>query len=448
MRRTVLTFCYFSPRARRSFRTGFAAGCESPIRRRATSHRGSEWQVRPHLRPGPQLSVRPHNTETGSRAMQTTRLTRRNLLHGAAATLVSAAAAPRFRPLAPCSLSNSATGIGVIGCGSSGTAHLTAIEQHPALRQAGLRIAAACDTCATQRSRARSLTHAPVYQDYRELLARESVDAVLIATPDHLHGPMALDAIRAGKDVFIEPPMALERRDALQIAREAESRGRVVQVGVASAADPRWMSASRLVIKGLLGTVVWSQSGYCRSPGDAATAHLARPVTRRRWRADPTLWHGPTASAFHDRLACLQIALGAAMPRRVAATGPRPVDGECGLPGTLFVNIEYPGNHTVVLVTSVAPNQCIPEIIRGRDATLFFNPRGLSVLDSGGRLVTEAVADAAQARSPLLQFAESVRTRRRPPVDAFAGCCTVTAISLGMQSYREGRAVPLEDAAC
>jgi predicted dehydrogenase len=92
-----------------------------------------------------------------------------------------------------------------------------------------------------------------IYGDYRRLLDRKDIDAVVISTPDHWHALMTIDACRAGKDVFCEKPLTLfvaEGRKMVQVARET---GRIVQTGSQQRSDDRFRQACELVRNGALG---------------------------------------------------------------------------------------------------------------------------------------------------------------------------------------------------
>jgi len=106
--------------------------------------------------------------------------------------------------------------VGIIGTGGMGTAHLRAfVKQSEADRD--IQVVAVCDVYAKRKERARTmakLSEKDVHHDHRDLLARKDVDAVLIATPDHWHGRHALDALAAGKDVYLQKPMTYTIEEA------------------------------------------------------------------------------------------------------------------------------------------------------------------------------------------------------------------------------------------
>jgi len=103
------------------------------------------------------------------------------------------------------------------------------------------------------------------YKDFRELLAREDIDGVVVATPDHWHVPIAIAAVRAGKDVYVEKPLGLSVREG-QALREVVNRyGAVFQYGTQQRSERRFRFACELVRNGRIGELktvdVWSPEG-------------------------------------------------------------------------------------------------------------------------------------------------------------------------------------------
>src|SRR5258708_15536730 len=79
-----------------------------------------------------------------------------------------------------------------------------------------------------------------VHHDYHDLLARKDIDAVYVVTPEHHHFHMAMDALHAGKDVYLEKPMTYTVDQAKELAGEVKKTGRVLQVGAQWCSDPRY----------------------------------------------------------------------------------------------------------------------------------------------------------------------------------------------------------------
>jgi predicted dehydrogenase len=143
-----------------------------------------------------------------------------------------------------------------------------------------------------------------VYEDYRQILSRNDVDAVHIATPDHWHCQMVIDAINAGKDVYVEKPLsnALEPMvAALQAVRKTK---RVVQVGTQQRSGQHFQDAAALVQNGELGKVthavlVYSGTGYGRQPEPEVAVPeglnwdlFQGPAPRRPFKAGRLAWRG------------------------------------------------------------------------------------------------------------------------------------------------------------
>lgn len=149
--------------------------------------------------------------------------------------------APRRSP-------NEAFGIGAIGLRYQGSVIAEkAMPYGP--------IVALCDVDRHLREMGRACFggHAAIFEDYRKLLDRKDVDAVMIGTPDHWHTKMVIDACRAGKDVYVEKPLTLtidEGKTLCQVVRETK---RVVQVGTWQRSDVRFRQACELVRSGRMG---------------------------------------------------------------------------------------------------------------------------------------------------------------------------------------------------
>ena len=93
------------------------------------------------------------------------------------------------------------------------------------------------------------------YQDYREMLARDDIDAVIIASPDHWHTLHAIDAIEAGKDVYVEKPMTLTIKEGQALVKAARKHGRIVQVGSQQRSERETWLGCQLIRNRMLGEV-------------------------------------------------------------------------------------------------------------------------------------------------------------------------------------------------
>ncbi len=150
------------------------------------------------------------------------------------------------------------TVVGCIGVGGRGSALLAEISGQPNVKVVGI-----CDVFRQRREgAANSLNQryggqvCTPYRDLREMLARDDVEAVTIATPDHWHVPAALLAVRAGKDVYVEKPLGLSMEEDIALRREVNRYSRVFQYGTQQRSLAHVRHGAELVRNGRIGRVL------------------------------------------------------------------------------------------------------------------------------------------------------------------------------------------------
>ncbi len=164
--------------------------------------------------------------------------------------------------------------VGVVGLGAFGIIHLRCFRQ--LARRGEVELVAGCETNEQLlRERQAEFGFAP-YTDHREMLAREELDAVTVATPDHLHREIVLDALRAGCHVLCEKPLDVSVAGCQEMVAAAAEAQRLLQVDFHKRYDPYHVELARLVAEGKLGEVLY---GY---------AHMEDRIdvptqTLRRW---------------------------------------------------------------------------------------------------------------------------------------------------------------------
>ena len=180
--------------------------------------------------------------------------TRRSFLEGAAAAAMAGLAAS---PAAAQSDSN--VTIGIIGAGIRG------LELMQVALEAGAKVAIVCDLYDGHFRRAQELQkNTPTTKDFHEVIARPDIQAVLVATSDHWHAPVAIAAMRAGKDVYSEKPMAHTIPQALEMAAVSRETGRLVQVGSQSVSMTSTRKAKQWYDSGAIGSVYMAQCSIYR----------------------------------------------------------------------------------------------------------------------------------------------------------------------------------------
>lgn len=188
----------------------------------------------------------------------TSNLNRRSFLQSAAKTAALAAAATRIPNLLAETPSaqtspNDTIHLALIGAGIQGQ-----FDTSVALQVPGVKLVAVADCydgrlAHTKELWGRSGQDLFTTRDYREILARKDVDAVLIATPDHWHKQAAVDAMNAGKDVYLEKPMIHLYSDGPQIIETARTTNRILQVGSQRVSSIVYQKAKDLLASGAIG---------------------------------------------------------------------------------------------------------------------------------------------------------------------------------------------------
>ena len=166
----------------------------------------------------------------------------------AAATSLNVLAAPQQSP-APKS-ANDTIQLALIGAGGQGQG-----DTRSALEVPGVKLVAAADCYDGRLAHCKEVWGQDVFttRDYREILARPDIDAVIIATPDHWHKQAAVDAMKAGKDVYLEKPMIHLYSDGPEIISTARSTNRILQVGSQRVSSVAYAKAKELLASGAIG---------------------------------------------------------------------------------------------------------------------------------------------------------------------------------------------------
>ena len=161
---------------------------------------------------------------------------------------------------------NDRINVAMIGIGCRGTDQLSLVLQHRQIK-ADVEVVALCDVYQKRLNMAaRKVPGAKTYTHHQEVLQRQDIDAVFIATPDHWHAPITLAALESGKDVYVEKPMTHTAEEGLTVARRVKELHRVLQVGVQGLSWRRWHKIRDIIQSGMIGQVVSVRSIPPRDP--------------------------------------------------------------------------------------------------------------------------------------------------------------------------------------
>ncbi len=224
--------------------------------------------------------------------MRTHKVSRREFVRRTALGGAAVAAAPYFVP-ATAFGANERIGIGVIGPGRQGGGLLAS-----AGKSALARIVAVADVNLPRARQAAAPNQAEVFKDYRHLLERKDVDAVITATPEHWRALTCIHACQAGKDIYAEKPMSLTIREGRLMVEAVRKYGRVFQCGSQQRSQIQNHIGCHLVRTGLIGRISKVIAANYESPWECGFA--AHPVPEG---LDWDLWCGPTEPVpFHPEL--------------------------------------------------------------------------------------------------------------------------------------------------
>ncbi len=177
--------------------------------------------------------------------------------------------------------------LGVIGSGGRGTAVMKVFQSH-----AEVKVGAICDVYEPNLEHAISVavkggSQPKTYRNYKDLLADKDIHAVLIATPEHWHCQMVMDAIGAGKDIYVEKPLCRTPEEGVALVQAEKNSKCVIQVGMQRRSYDLYLAARKIVASGTLGQVRMVRSWWLNN------SLSATPATRLEGKLDWEQWQGP-----------------------------------------------------------------------------------------------------------------------------------------------------------
>jgi len=380
-------------------------------------------------------------------------LDRRNLLRGAAVT-----AASYSRVLG----ANDRVNLGIIGSGDRGR---YVLSQFAVTTQVDVR--AAADVYSTHVDMVQQKhPNAKGFGDHRKLLETRELDAVLIATPDHWHAGCAIDALRAGKDVYVEKPLTLRNEEGPEIVKAARVNNRICQVGMQQRSGEHYIQAKRDYIDtGKLGRITlartwWHGNGYHlrRAPASLQTqpsnldwARFLGPLKWRdydpqqyfNWRAYLDFGGGQVTDLFTHWIDVVHMFLGKDIPTSAVAAGGvyHYKDGRTA-PDTINVLLEYGHDFTATFEATLVPGikgygiefcGTLGRLWISRERFEFHST------EKGAQPVIVPAAPRDMTLDHVKNFLDCVRSRKLPNADVLIGHRSAQASHLGNIAYLQKR---------
>ncbi len=411
-------------------------------------------------------------------------------------TAAVAAGTASMASIAPSTVlgANDRINLALIGCGGMGRGHLGNILKYS--KDLNVPVAAVCDVYRRRLTMAKKMVNDAGFEtqdvlDYRKIIDDKDIDAVLIATPDHWHSKMAIDAMEAGKNVYLEKPMTLTVEQAIEVRDCVRRTGKVLQVGPQYTSEDQYWNTHELIKSGQVGKVTWAQGSYNRNvkggafnrwfkidesagpgyPGedyidwDMWLGHKYGLAKRIPWNPEHFFrfrkyfaYNGGVATdLLYHILSPLLIAITGAngqYPSRVNASGGLYIlkDGR-DIPDVFMMTVDYPGEFTVHLSSVLTNNTQQPNRIYAQYSTIDVSNHGNAVLTGNGDFKQEfkdnfngyeevtVPAEKQNGNHTMMEqnFLAAIRTGERLYCNAELGCAAMVAIKMGVDSYLQNK---------
>lgn len=359
--------------------------------------------------------------------------------------------------------------LGVIGSGGRGTFVMGVFQKN-----SGVRVAAICDVYEPNLERALSEAkkaggEAPrAYRNYKDLLDDKDINAVLIATPEHWHYRMVLDALAAGKDVYVEKPLCQTPEQGAELVAAEKRSKQIVQVGMQRRSYDLYLEGRKIVARGMLGNVRMVRCWWLNNG-------LAPKATKLAGRLDWEQWQGPAKRREFDpdrfrnwRLYSdyaggivadqgahvfdgIHLLMNASYPAAVNASGGKPHKPGVDTPESVVAIAEYPEDFLGIFTINYAAmryqtrNDQLNQL-DGDKARMDIGREDCKVYMQGAEDVA-AIAKTSElgfghaTDLHVANFLECVRTRETPTAPMRVAFPAALVVQMANLSMKHGRRV-------
>lgn len=380
---------------------------------------------------------------------------------------IGAVAALHPRP-APATVlgANDRVRIGAIGTGGRCQDLMTDLKKLP-----GNELVAVCDVYEPNLLQAQKIAGAGAkqYRDYRVLLDNREIDAVVIGSPDHWHKQMTVDAVQAGKDVYVEKPVSHSLEEGVELVRVVEASQRVVQTGTQQRSWEHFKLGKQILDSGKLGQVTfiraWWFQNYAaqREPTKlsleqldhkrwlgSAPDQLLTPMKFYRWRWYWDFGGGALTDLMTHWIDVVHWYMETPAPLSALTSGNRySLSWEC--PDTITCVLDYPKKYSVTYHSAMTSSIDDGGMeIRGTQATMKIDRQRLAVYAEHGKLIGSKESQEPEilirsrgdgTRDHLGNFLECIRSRQTPSANVRVGHAAARAAHLGNLSLKQERRI-------
>ena len=356
--------------------------------------------------------------------------------------------------------------LGVLGTGERARYVMSLFQTAP-----NVEVAAVCDVYGLARAKAlgQAGPTARAYSNYREVLDRKDIDAVLIGSPDHWHKQMLVDAVNAGKDAYVEKPIMHSIEEGMEMVRAVDSTQRVVQTGTQQRSWDHYKMGKEIVDSGRLGKITMVHTYWYQKYGTKETldpvdqadldwkSYLGsapeQPFTLEKywwWRFYWDFGGGLLTDLLTHWIDVIQWYMDQPAPMTATTVGNVYHMGwQC--PDTITATYEYPGDFLVTFTGAI--NSTVEDggiMFCGSDATLKIDRSHLALYPEGvpaapGTLTPEPEllmrSEHDGTRDNVLNFLECMQTRKLPNANIHVGFQAARTSWIGNIALKRGTKV-------
>jgi predicted dehydrogenase len=353
---------------------------------------------------------------------------------------------------------------GIIGSGGRGR-YLTA-----QFKEIGVEMAAVCDIYQAnlEAGLKAASTGAKPYDNYKKLLENKDIDVVVVATPDHWHAQMAIDAVEAGKDVYVEKPMAHKIEEGFRMIEAVRRTKRILQVGTQRRSFDLFQDAKKIMDSGVLGDVRLVNGWWLNNQNSLRSATLAGKLDWQQWLGsapkrdlDPARffnWYyfwdysgGLMVGQAAHVVDAINWLMNSTYPTAVTCAGGRVNLQGAEVPETTCMCIEYPDNYMAVFTVGykamryAGVNDQLKQFHGskarfdvGRESYALY-PQSLDVEMKPSEQVKRPGSFEPATRAHIRNSLECTRTRKDPNATVEMGQYTNVILCMAMEALRTGR---------
>jgi predicted dehydrogenase len=357
--------------------------------------------------------------------------------------------------------------IGLIGCGERGRYDMTNF-----IKTDTASVAALCDVYEENIGKAKTAANnstVATFKDHRKLLESPALDAVLIGVPDHWHSRIAIDALNAGKDVYVEKPLTLKIEEGPEVVKAARVNNRICQVGMQQRSGQHYLQAKQQYMdtnklgKVTLARTWWHGNTYHlrKAPASLSTqpsnldwAHFLGPLKWRdwdpqqywNWRAYLDFGGGQVTDLFTHWIDVVHMFMGKDIPIAAQAAGGiyNFKDGRTA-PDTINVLLEYPSEFTATFEATLVPGIRGAGVeLCGTEGKLYIDRSRYEFTPTGRNSPIEVKSFSNIDMDHVKNFLDCVKSRKLPNGDVLVGHRSAQASHLGNISYMQRRRIDFD----